>query len=52
MQLSLIGICWATIGTVALLYFAHGQRSFTWDIPAGLVVGAIVAGILKATYWK
>jgi len=52
MQLSLIGICWATIGTVALLYFAHGQRSFTWDIPAGLVVGAVVAGILKATYWK
>lgn len=52
MQLSLIGICWATIGTVALLYFVHGQRSFTWDIPIGLVVGAVVAGILKATYWK
>ena len=52
MQLSLIGICWATIGTVAVLYFAHGQRSFTWDIPIGLVVGAATAGILKATYWK
>ncbi|MBC7967650.1 MAG: general secretion pathway protein GspE [Fuerstia sp.] len=52
MQYSLIGICWATIGTVALLYFAHGQKSFTWDIPIGLVVGGIVAGILKATYWK
>ena len=52
MQLSLIGICWATIGTVAVLYFAHGQKSFTWDIPIGLVVGGITAGILKATYWK
>lgn len=52
MQYSLIGICWATIGTVAVLYFAHGQKSLTWDIPIGLVVGAIVAGILKATYWK
>ena len=51
-QLSLIGICWATIGTVALLYFVHGQKSFTMDIPIGLVVGAVVAGILKATYWK
>ena len=52
MQLSLIGICWATIGTVVLLYFVHGQKSFTMDIPIGLVVGAVVAGILKATYWK
>jgi len=51
-QLSLIGICWATIGTVVLLYFIHGQKSFTLDIPIGLVVGAVVAGILKATYWK
>ena len=52
MQMSLIAICWATIGTVALLYFAHGQNSSVWDIPAGLVVGAVVGGILKATYWK
>lgn len=51
-QLSLIGICWATIGTVAVLYFVHGQKSYTWDIPIGLAVGAVVAGILKATYWK
>ncbi len=52
MQLSLIAICWSTIGTVALLYFAHGQNSSPWDIPIGVVVGAVVAGILKVTYWK
>ncbi|MEI6540735.1 MAG: hypothetical protein WCO86_14610 [Planctomycetota bacterium] len=52
MQISLIAICWATIGTVAVLYVAHGQKNSTWDIPVGIVVGAIVGGILKATYWK
>ncbi|MEJ7590845.1 MAG: hypothetical protein WKF77_04800 [Planctomycetaceae bacterium] len=52
MQFSLIGICWATIGTVALLYFIHGQKSSALDIAIGLVVGGVVAGILKATYWK
>lgn len=52
MQLSLIAICWATIGTVVLLYVVHGQRSGIWDIPLGLIVGAIVAGVLKLTYWK
>ena len=52
MQISLIAICWATIGTVAVLYLAHGQKNSPWDIPVGIVVGAIVGGILKARYWK
>lgn len=52
MQLSLIGICWSIIGTVGISYFLSGQVFSSSQILYGVVVGAIVGGILKATYWK
>ena len=52
MQLSLIAICWSIIGTVAVLYFLNGQHGTAGQIFIGVVVGAVVGGILKLTYWK
>ncbi len=52
MQLSLIGICWSVIGTVAVFYFTNSQLGMVSQFAVAAVVGAIVAGILKATYWK
>jgi hypothetical protein len=52
MQLSLIAICWSTIGTIAIFYFVNGQTITIPQIFIGVIVGAVVAGILKATYWK
>ncbi len=52
MQLSLIAICWATIGTVAVFYFTKSDLgTFKQMLIAG-VVGGVVAGVLKLTYWK
>lgn len=51
-QLSLIGICWSIIGTVAAFYFMNSQLGMATQIVIAIVVGAVVGGILKATYWK
>ena len=51
-QLSAIGICWSIIGTIAIFYFMNGQTITLAQIFIGVVVGAVVAGILKLTYWK
>lgn len=52
MQLSAIAICWSIIGTIAIFYFANGQSITLAQIFYGAIVGAIVAGVLKLTYWK
>lgn len=52
MQLSLIAICWATIGTVATLYFTESSMGMISQIMIAAVVGGVVGGILKLTYWK
>lgn len=52
MQLSLIAICWATIGTVAVFYFTDSDLGTLTQILIAGVVGAVVAGVLKLTYWK
>ena len=52
MQLSLIAICWATIGTVAVFYFTNSTLGMVTQIMIAAVVGGIVAGVLKMTYWK
>ena len=52
MQLSLIGICWSIIGTVAVFYFTGSQLRMELQIGIAVCVGAVVGGILKATYWK
>ncbi len=51
-QLSLIGICWSIIGTVAVFYFMNSQLGMVVQILIAVAVGAVVGGILKATYWK
>jgi len=51
-QLSLIAICWATIGTVAVFYFTKSDLGTVVQMLIAGVVGAILAGVLKLTYWK
>ncbi len=51
MQYSLIAICWSVIGTVFLMLMTlEEMRAVHYLVP--VVVGAVVAGILKLTYWK
>lgn len=52
MQLSLIGICWSVIGTVAIFYLTKSELGMVLQILIAAAVGGIVAGILKLTYWK
>ena len=52
MQLSLIAICWATIGTVAVFYFTKSDLGTLTQMLIAGVVGGVVAGVLKLTYWK
>ena len=52
MQLSLIAICWATIGTVGVFYITKSELGTVVQMFIAGVVGAIVAGVLKLTYWK
>ncbi len=52
MQLSLIAICWATIGTVAVFYFTKSDLGTVMQMLIAGVIGALVAGVLKLTYWK
>ncbi len=51
MQYSLIGICWSVIGTVGICYATVEQMGMA-HYGLALVVGGVVAGILKLTYWK
>lgn len=51
MQYSLIAICWSVIGTVGLCYVMVEQVGLT-HYALALLVGAIVGGLLKLTYWK
>jgi len=50
-QISLIVICWSVIGTAMGLHFS-GLMGTGGMIACGAVVGAVVFGILKLTYWK
>lgn len=51
MQYSLIAICWSVIGTVGVCYLLAEQVGFA-HYGLALIVGGIVAGLLKLTYWK
>lgn len=51
MQYSLIFICWSIIGTVGISYLLSEQVGLI-HYGLALVVGAVVAGVLKLTYWK
>lgn len=52
-QISLIIICWCTMGTILGLNFSGlTEGSTVTTIGAGLAAGAVAAGILKTTYWK
>lgn len=51
MQYSLIGICWSIIATVVGQMLVVEQMG-TLNYVVAAVVGAVVAGFLKLTYWK
>jgi hypothetical protein len=51
-NLSLIMILWSFIGTVLLFYFLNNDPISIVQILLAAVVAAIVAGILKVSYWK
>lgn len=51
MQYSLIGICWSVIGTVGICYATAEQMGMA-HYGLALLIGGVVAGILKLTYWK
>lgn len=51
MMISGIVTCWSIIGTVAVFYFKNGTATIG-DIVLGVIAGAIVFGIMKATYAK
>lgn len=52
-QVSLIIICWCTMGTILGLNFSGLTAGSTgMTIGAGLLAGGIAAGVLKLTYWK
>ncbi|MBL8808730.1 MAG: general secretion pathway protein GspE [Planctomycetaceae bacterium] len=51
MMIAGIVTCWSIIGTVGVFYFKNGAASIG-DILLGVVVGAIVFGIMKVTYAK
>ena len=50
-KISLIIIMWTLIGTIMTIHLG-GLMETTGMIVTGLVVAAVVAGILKLTYWK
>jgi len=51
--ISLIAICWTVIGTNGLVYAVNGFIPPSGgQIAMSLVLGAVVAGVLKLTYWK
>lgn len=52
MQITLISTCWATIGTILVLYVLNNQQLPTMQALLGPVVGGITFGIMKLTYWK
>lgn len=52
-QISLIIICWSLIGTIIGINVSGAMPGSTFGaIGTGLTVAAVVAGILKLTYWK
>ena len=51
-QISLIIICWCTMGTILGLNFSGATNSTFVTVGSGLAAGAVAAGVLKATYWK
>lgn len=52
-QISLIIICWSLIGTIIGINVSGAMPGSTFGaIGSGLAVAAVVAGILKLTYWK
>ncbi|MFO0979324.1 MAG: hypothetical protein U0996_23150 [Planctomycetaceae bacterium] len=51
MMISGIVTCWSIIGTVGVFYFKNGAATIG-DIFLGVIVGAIVFGIMKVTYAK
>ena len=51
MQYSLIMICWSVIGTVGISYLLVEQLG-AMHYGLAFVVGAIITGLLKLTYWK
>lgn len=51
MQYSLIAICWSVIGTVGICYLTAEQVGLM-HYGLAIIVGAVVTGILKVSYWK
>lgn len=55
-QISTIIILWSLIGTILAIHFTGfmgtGLMATGGMIGCGLAVAGVVAGILKATYWK
>ncbi len=51
-SITIIVSLWATIGTMAVLYFMNGQSIPFTLMPLGPAVGGIVFGIMKGTYCR
>lgn len=51
-SITAIVACWATIGTLAAIYFMNEQSIPLALMPLGPVVGGLVFGIMKITYCK
>jgi type II secretory ATPase GspE/PulE/Tfp pilus assembly ATPase PilB-like protein len=52
MQITLISTCWATIGTIGIMYLATGGQPSMTQIFAGPIAGAVTFGVMKLTYAK
>jgi len=51
-SISAIAACWATIGTLGVIYFMNQQSIPLMYLPLGALVGGAVFGIMKTTWAK
>ncbi|MFM7925889.1 MAG: hypothetical protein ACKPJJ_37190, partial [Planctomycetaceae bacterium] len=50
LMITAIATCWSIIGTVGLFWFLNNGAVGVGQIATGVVAGAVVFGLMKATY--